>query len=68
MDSICATVRELEGAGYIVRERERHADGTLGSIEYTILEQPRGMEAPKRENPFRRKIPVTHQNGLFQNR
>ena len=40
VDSICATVRELEGAGYIVRERERHADGTLGDIEYTILEQP----------------------------
>ena len=51
VDSICATVRELEGAGYIVRERERHADGTLGGIEYTILEQPREPEAPKRENP-----------------
>lgn len=36
VDSICATVRELEGAGYIVRARERHADGTLGGIEYTI--------------------------------
>ena len=51
MDSICATVRELEGAGYIVRARERHADGTLGGIEYTILEQPREPEPPKRENP-----------------
>ena len=51
VDSICATVRELEGAGYIVRERERHADGTLGGIEYIILEQPRGIDAPKRENP-----------------
>ena len=51
VDSICATVRELEGAGYIVRERERHADGTLGGIEYTILEQPRELEPPKRENP-----------------
>ena len=51
VDSICATVRELEGAGYIVRARERHADGTLGGIEYTILEQPRGIDAPKRENP-----------------
>ena len=51
VDSICATVRELEGAGYIVRERERHADGTLGGIEYTILEQPREPEVPKRENP-----------------
>lgn len=51
VDSICATVRELEGAGYIVRARECHADGTLGGIEYTILEQLRGMDAPKRENP-----------------
>ena len=51
VDSICATVRELEGAGYIVRARERHADGTLGGIEYTILEQPRGMDAPKRAFP-----------------
>lgn len=51
VDSICATVRELEGAGYIVRARERHADGTLGGIEYTILEQPREPEPPKRENP-----------------
>ena len=52
VDSICATVRELEGAGYIVRARERHADGTLGGIEYTILEQPREPEAPKWENPI----------------
>ncbi len=51
VDSICATVRELEGAGYIVRTRERHADGTLGGIEYTILEQPREPEPPKWENP-----------------
>ena len=51
VDSICATVRELERAGYIVRARERHADGTLGGIEYTILEQPREPETPKRENP-----------------
>ena len=51
VDSICATVRELEDAGYIVRQRERHADGTLGGIEYTILEQPGELEPPKRENP-----------------
>ena len=56
VDSICATVRELEGAGYIVRARERHADGTLGGIEYTILEQPRGMDAPEQENPAQLNI------------
>ena len=51
VDSIRTAVRELESAGYIVRQRERHADGTLGGIEYTILEQPREPEPPKRENP-----------------
>ena len=52
VDSICATVRELEDAGYIIRERVRNANGRLGSIEYTILEQPRQPE-PKPENPER---------------
>ena len=53
VDSICATVRELEDAGYIIRERVRNANGRLGSIEYTILEQPRPLERekPERENP-----------------
>ena len=55
VDSICATVRELEDAGYIIRERVRNANGQLGSIEYTILEQPREIppepEKPERENP-----------------
>ena len=55
VDSICATVRELEDAGYIIRERVRNANGRLGSIEYTILEQPRPPEPktgkPGQENP-----------------
>ena len=55
VDSICATVRELEDAGYIIRERVRNANGRLGSIEYTILEQPRPPEPkpgkPEQENP-----------------
>ena len=64
VDSICATVRELEGAGwYIVRARERNEDGQLGSIEYTILEQPKEpaqtpapiQEKPIRENPIQVK-------------
>lgn len=32
VDSICATVRELEDAGYIIRERIRNRNGQLGSI------------------------------------
>ena len=49
VDSICAGVRELEDHGYVVRERVRNANGQLGAIEYTILEQPRPPE-PKRKN------------------
>ncbi len=41
VDSISSTIRELEDAGYIIRARIRNANGQLGSIEYTILEQPR---------------------------
>lgn len=53
MDSICAGVRELEEQGYVIRERVRNPNGQLGSIEYTILEQPRPpeREKPERENP-----------------
>lgn len=58
VDSICATVRELEEAGYIVRERLRNANGQLGSIEYTILEQPRQPE-PERENPVQAEEAVS---------
>lgn len=56
IDSICAGVRELEDAGYVVRERIRNDNGQLGSIEYTILEQPRPAEPklgkPKLEKPI----------------
>ena len=52
VDSICAGVRELEEQGYVIRERIRGANGQLGSIEYTILEQPRPPE-PEREKPGR---------------
>ena len=48
-------IRELEAHGYLVRARVRGANGQLGSIEYTILEQPKTpsptQEKPIRENP-----------------
>ena len=52
VDSICAGVRELEEQGYVIRERVRSANGQLGAIEYTILEQPRTSQ-PEREKPGR---------------
>ncbi|HPY56182.1 MAG TPA: DUF6017 domain-containing protein [Sedimentibacter sp.] len=55
VDSICATVKELEEHGYIIRERIRNPKGQLTTIEYTILEQPKPplpeQEKPERENP-----------------
>ena len=54
VDSICAAVRELEEHGYVIRERVRGVNGQLGSIEYTILEQP-AEPSPERENPVQVK-------------
>mgnify|MGYP000095187386 FL=1 len=55
IDSISGGIRELEAHGYLVRARVRSANGQLGSIEYTILEQPKApsptQEKPIRENP-----------------
>ena len=43
IDSISGGIRELEEHGYLIRERVRGANGQLGSIEYTILEQPKDI-------------------------
>ena len=55
IDSISGGIRELEEHGYLIRERVRGANGQLGSIEYTILEQSKeptpAQEKPIRENP-----------------
>ena len=56
IDSISGGIRELEAHGYLIRERVRGANGQLGSIEYTILEQPKPpapmQGAPILENPI----------------
>lgn len=55
VDSICATVKELEEHGYIIRERIHNSKGQLTAIEYTILEHPKPplteQEKPERGNP-----------------
>ena len=56
IDSISGGIRELETHGYLVRARVRNENGQLGSIEYTILEQPKEpaqTPAPVREKPIR---------------
>ena len=37
VDSVCATVRELEAAGYIIRRRIRDRNGQMRGMEYTVL-------------------------------
>ncbi len=56
IDSSSGGIRELEAHGYLVRARVRNENGQLGSIEYTILEQPKEpaqTPAPVREKPIR---------------
>ena len=56
IDSMSGGIRELEAHGYLVRARVRNENGQLGSIEYTILEQPKEptqKPAPVREKPIR---------------
>ena len=56
IDSISGGIRELEAHGYLIRESIRNENGQLGSIEYTILEQPKPpvpmQEPPILENPI----------------
>ena len=54
VDSICATVKELEKAGYVQRRRLRDDLGRLAEVEYTILEKP-VIPAPEEESPKREK-------------
>ena len=56
VDSICATVKELEKAGYVQRRRLRDDLGRLAEVEYTILEKPI-IPAPE-EKPPKREKPV----------
>lgn len=56
IDSINATVRELEANGYVIRRRLRNKKGQLTTTEYTIFEKPQAVDnttsSPKGENPI----------------
>ena len=55
IDSIRATIRELEKIGYVKRYRNRNEKGQLTDTEYVIYEYPQSVvphtEKPKLENP-----------------
>ena len=56
IDSINATIKELETSGYLIRRRIRNDKGQLTTTEYTIFEKPQKVDTkdvpPKRENPI----------------
>lgn len=61
VDSIGAALRELEKAGYIVRNQLRDTKGRITDTEYVIYEQPQtsspytaqpGTDRPDTENPY----------------
>lgn len=55
IDSINATIKELETSGYLIRRRIRNDKGQLTTTEYIIFEKPQKLDTtdapPKRENP-----------------
>lgn len=51
VDTISDTVRELETAGYIVRDRKRNNKGQLQAIVYTIYERPGSEPKPDKDKP-----------------
>ena len=57
VDAIGAALRELEGAGYIVRHQRREKSGRITDTEYVIYEQPQpdlsqpDTASPDTENP-----------------
>ncbi|MFC9161928.1 hypothetical protein ACFTZ8_13980 [Streptomyces fungicidicus] len=44
-EAVRVAVRELERCGYLIRERLRRADGTLGEIVYSITDHPATIDA-----------------------
>ena len=56
VDAIGAALRELEGAGYIVRHQRRDKSGRITDTEYVIYEQPQlrkpDTDSPDTENPY----------------
>ena len=64
VDAIREGIRELETAGYIVRNRVRNAKGQLTSTEYVIREQP-VQPSPTLEEPVQEKPAL--ENPILEN-
>ncbi len=49
-DGISTALKELEGAGYLIRERSRRPDGTVGDAIWTVSDAPMS-EKPAQDSP-----------------
>ena len=59
VDSVCATVRELEAAGYIIRRRIRDKNGQMRGMEYYGF---RAAARPRNRVPQKLRLNVPNQN------
>ncbi|MFI8194901.1 hypothetical protein ACIF8T_40490, partial [Streptomyces sp. NPDC085946] len=51
-EAVRVALKELERCGYLIRERLRRADGTLGEIVYSITDQPATLDADLPKAPL----------------
>ncbi|MFF8638980.1 hypothetical protein ACF052_32860 [Streptomyces pilosus] len=56
--AIRVALKELEHCGYLIRQRLRRADGTLGEIVYSITDQPTMLDATPGKVPPALAAPV----------
>jgi len=59
VDAIGAALKELEKAGYIIRNQIRGERGRIVETEYVIYEQPQSKPPPLPPSPPEPKIPPT---------
>ena len=60
VDAIREAIRELETAGYIIRNRSRNSNGQLGSSEYVIYEHPQPISGNPTQADAKSPKPLLH--------
>ncbi|MFJ2007832.1 hypothetical protein [Streptomyces chartreusis] len=64
-ESVRTGLRELEARGYLVRERLRRPDGTLGEIVYSITDRPAAVDTVLSEASLEIGTPDPGQSGGY---
>lgn len=64
-EAVRTGLRELEARGYLVRERLRRPDGTLGEIVYCITDRPAALDTALSEADWETGTPEPGQSGGY---